>query len=55
MRSSLISQVSDQRAEIPEASPSSLARLDDAGIDSLYHSTLREYAKAVKRQIGILT
>jgi hypothetical protein len=55
MRSSLSSQVSDQRAETPEASPSSLDRLDDAGIENLYHSTLREYAKAVKREIGILT
>jgi hypothetical protein len=50
MRSSLISQVSDERAETP-----SLDRLDDAGIDDLYHSTLREYAKAVKRKIGTLT
>jgi hypothetical protein len=55
MRSSLIGQVSSETAETPEASPSSLDRLDDAGIDSLYHSTLREYAKSVKRQIGILT
>jgi hypothetical protein len=54
MRSSLIRQVSNERAETPAASPSSLDRLDDVGIDNLYHSTLREYARSVKRQHGVI-
>ena len=33
---------------------SALAFMDDAGIDDLYHRTLREYAQAVKRQSGVL-
>jgi hypothetical protein len=33
---------------------SNLDRLDDAGIDDLFHRTLREYAQAVKRQSGVL-
>ena len=33
---------------------SSLDKLDDAGIDDLYHRTLREYAQNVRRQSGVL-
>ncbi len=54
MRSSLFSQVSPELGEAPEASAGSLDRLDDAGIDNLYHSTLREYARSVKRQYGVM-
>lgn len=52
-RSALFSQAENEPA--PRANDtSSLDRLDDAGIDDLYHRTLREYAQAVKRQSGVL-
>jgi hypothetical protein len=51
-RSALFNQVDNQTAEIIEAP--SLDRLDDAGIDDLYHRTLREYARTVKRQAGVV-
>ena len=50
MRSALLDQVDTEEAE----APASLDRLDDAGIDNLYHQTLREYARSVKRQPGML-
>lgn len=54
LRSSLFSQVGDETNDTPEASVSSLDRLDDAGIDDLYHRTLREYARSARRQSGVL-
>lgn len=53
LRSSLFSQVGDEPNDTPEASVSSLDRLDDAGIDDLYHRTLREYARTTQRQSGV--
>ena len=52
MRSGFLNQVSDETVEAPLAA--SLDRMDDAGIDALYHRTLREYARTVKRQPGVL-
>ncbi len=52
-RSALFDQVGNQAAHEIEG-PASLDRLDDAGIDNLYHRTLREYARTVKRQPGML-
>lgn len=50
-RSALFNQADDrvETTEIP-----SLDRLDDAGIDELYHRTLREYARTVRRQAGVV-
>ena len=53
MRSGLLGQVGNEPVETVEG-PASLDRLDDAGIDDLYHRTLREYARSVKRQSGVL-
>ena len=53
MRSGLFSQV--ETAEPIGSLGASLDRMDDAGIDALYHRTLREYARSVKRQPGVLT
>jgi len=52
-RSSLFNQFSEEAAE-QGGSPPSLDRLDDEGIDDLYHRTLREYSRTVKRQSGLL-
>jgi len=52
MRSGFLNQISDETVEAPLAA--SLDRMDDAGIDALYHKTLREYARTVKRQTGVL-
>jgi hypothetical protein len=54
MRSALFSQVNNEIEETIQAPSVSLDRLDDAGIDDLYHRTLREYARTVKRQSGVL-
>jgi hypothetical protein len=52
-RSALFNQTEKESA--PHANDTSnLDRLDDAGIDDLYHRTLREYVRAVKRQSGVL-
>ena len=51
-RSAWFNQVDNQTAETTEAP--SLDRLDDAGIDDLYHRTLREYARTAKRQAGVV-
>jgi hypothetical protein len=53
VRSGLLGQVSNEQVEAVEG-PASLDRLDDAGIDELYHRSLREYARSVKRQSGAL-
>lgn len=52
MRSALFNHVGNEAVE-PIESSSSLDRMDDAGIDDLYHRTLREYARTVKRQYGL--
>jgi hypothetical protein len=52
MRSGFLSQVSNETVEAPLTA--SLDRMDDAGIDALYHKTLKEYARTVKRQTGVL-
>jgi hypothetical protein len=52
-RSALFNQTEKEPAQRTNDT-SSLDRLDDAGIDDLYHRTLREYAQAVKRQSGVL-
>ncbi len=54
-RSSLLSQFGNEAEETTDRSSGSLDRLDDTAIDNLYHRTLREYARAAKRQLGILT
>ena len=55
MRSGLFSQVSNETVEPMEGSlGASLDRMDDAGIDALYHRTLKEYARNVRRQAGVL-
>ena len=52
-RSALFSQTEQELA--PRANDTSnLDRLDDAGIDDLYHRTLRQYAQNVKQQSGLL-
>ena len=38
-----------ERSEAP-----SLDRLDDDGINDLYHRTRREYARAAKREVGMI-
>lgn len=53
-RSALFSQVGNEAEETIAGSSPSLDRLDDAGIDDLYHRTLREYARTAKRQSGVL-
>ena len=53
-RSELLGQIDIQKAAPVEDGLASLDRLDDAGIDDLYHRTLREYARSAKRQSGIL-
>jgi hypothetical protein len=53
-RYGLFDQVGDESAQTAVDTPSSLDRLDDAGIDALYHKTLREYARTAKRQFGVL-
>jgi hypothetical protein len=54
MRSAVFGQVNNEIEEPIQAPSVSLDRLDDAGIDDLYHRTLREYARTVKRQSGLL-
>jgi len=54
MRSALFNQVASDTEQLSEGPSISLDRLDDAGIDDLYHRTLREYARTVKRQSGLL-
>jgi hypothetical protein len=54
MRSALFNQVGNEVEEAIQAPSVSLDRLDDAGVDDLYHRTLREYARTVKRQSGLL-
>jgi hypothetical protein len=51
-RSALFNQVGTEPEHTIQ--DSSLDRLDDAGIDDLYHRTLREYARTVKRQSSVL-
>jgi hypothetical protein len=53
-RSGLLSQIDATEAGPVEDAFASLDRLDDAGIDDLYHRTLREYARAAKRPYGII-
>jgi len=53
-RSALFTQVGHETEETIEGQSASLDRLDDAGISDLYHRTLREYARTVKRQSGVL-
>jgi hypothetical protein len=53
-RSTLFNQVGNEEIERIDTTSPSLDRLDDAGIDDLYHRTLREYARTVKRQPGLL-
>ena len=53
-RSALFEQVDNDAEETISGSSPSLDRLDDAGIDDLYHRTLREYARTAKRQSGVL-
>jgi hypothetical protein len=50
----IVNQTRQEMADTPEATAESLDRLDDARIDDLYHRTLREYARAAKRQTGVL-
>ena len=55
MRSGLFNQVGSEPVEPIEGSVgTSLDRMDDAGIDALYHRTLKEYARNVRRQAGVL-
>jgi len=54
MRSALLNHVGNEAVERIEDPLPSLDRMDDAGIDDLYHRTLREYARTVKRQSGVL-
>jgi hypothetical protein len=54
MRSALLNPVRDENEQTLEGSATSLDRLDDEGIDDLYHRTLKEYARTVKRQTGVL-
>jgi hypothetical protein len=54
MRSSLFNHAGNEVVETVEGPLSSLDRLDNAAIDDLYHRTLREYARTVKRQSGVL-
>ena len=54
MRSGLFNQVGNEAVERIEGPLPSLDRMDDAGIDDLYHRTLREFARTVKRQSGVL-
>jgi hypothetical protein len=51
MRSALFTPADQPEETGPTAS---LDRLDDQGIDDLYHRTLREYARTAKRQSGLL-
>ena len=53
MRSSVLISASADTPEPFETSTPSLDRLDDQGIDDLYHRTMREYARTVKRQQGV--
>lgn len=52
MRSAVLNPISAQEA--PVEGPPALDRLDDADIETLYHRTLREYARNAKRQSGVL-
>jgi hypothetical protein len=53
MRSGLLRQA--MKVEPTETQlGSSLDRLDDAGIDGVHHRTLREHARSLKRQSGML-
>jgi len=52
MRLGLLNQISDETVESPLAA--FLDRMDDAGIDAPTNKTLREYARTVKRQLGVL-
>jgi hypothetical protein len=52
-RSALFGQTENEPTPRVNDTPN-LDRLDDAGIDDLYHRTLREYAQVVKRQSGVL-
>jgi hypothetical protein len=53
-RSTLFDQVGNEPAQMAEDSPASLDKLDDEGIESLYHRTLREFARTAKRPFGVL-
>lgn len=53
-RSALFNQVGNDTEETIEGSSLTLDRMDDAGINDLYHRTLREYARNVRRQCGVL-
>jgi hypothetical protein len=50
-RSALFNQVGN---DVVKTKVPSLDRLDDDGIDQLYHRTLREYARTVRRQAGLV-
>jgi hypothetical protein len=54
MLSGIFNQVGTRVAETIEGPSAALDRLDDAGIDDLHHKTLKEYARTVKRQSGLL-
>jgi hypothetical protein len=54
MRSVLLNPVRNENEQTLEGSSASLDRPDDAGIANLYHKTLKEYARTVKRQSGLL-
>jgi len=51
-RSALFSPMNNEAVERSEAP--SLDRLDDDGINDLYHRTRREYARAAKREVGMI-
>ena len=54
MRSVLLTPAGTESKETIAGPSTSLDRLDDEHIDDLYHRTLREYAREVKRQPGML-
>jgi hypothetical protein len=53
-RSTLLNSIGSETDETISQPSASLDRMDDKGIDDLYHRTLREYARTVKRQSGVL-
>lgn len=54
MRPGIFNQIGTRASETIEGPSASLDSLDDAVIDDLYHKTLKEYARTVKRQSGLL-